>query len=67
MLRNGFSGRPERQALRKHKDIENGEVGFKETSAFEEKKKDKETSRRHAGAAPIECFSKFKTYLRSNY
>ena len=56
MPRNVFSVRPERRELKKDKDIENGEVGFKETSTFEKKKKDKKTSHRYAGAAPIECF-----------
>jgi len=40
MLRNVFSVRPERQGLKKHKDIEDGEAGFKEKSTFKEKKKD---------------------------
>jgi len=67
MLRNVFSVRPERQGLKKHKDIEDGEVGFKEKSTFKEKKKDKKTSRWHAAAAQVECFSKFKTYLRPGH
>jgi len=67
MLRNVFSVRPARRELKKNKDSENGEVGFKETSTFEKKKKNKKTSHWYAGAAPIECFSKFKTYLRSGY
>ena len=67
MLRNVFSVRPERQELKKHKDIENGEAGFKKASTIEKKKKDKKTSRRYAGAAQVERFSKFKTYLRSGY
>jgi hypothetical protein len=67
MLRNVFSARPERRELKKDKDIENGEVGFKETSTFKKKKKDKKTSHRYAGAAQVECFSKLKTYLRSGY
>ena len=41
MLRNAFSVRPERQGLKKHRDIEDGEVEFKEKSTFKEKKKDK--------------------------
>jgi hypothetical protein len=39
MLRNVFSVRPERQGLKKHKDIEDGEAEFKEKSTFKEKKK----------------------------
>ncbi len=67
MLRNAFSVRPERQGLKKHRDIENGEVGFKEKSTFKEKKKDKKTSGWHTAAAQVECFPKFKTYLRPGY
>lgn len=51
MPRNVFSVKPERQGLRKHKDIEDGEAGFKEKGAFKEKEKNKKTSRRHAAAA----------------
>ena len=67
MLRNVFSVRPERQELKKHKDIENGETGFKKASKIEKKKKNEKTTRRYTGATPIECFSKLKTYLRSSY
>jgi hypothetical protein len=44
MPRNVFSVRPERQGLKKDKDIKDGEVGCKEKSTFKEKKKNKKTS-----------------------